>query len=211
MGLLIFVILFGTIPLINYLIFKRKLKHETTFIEPFLWLVAFASLYEFFGTILLQINCNFWFRIYILLSFLSLLYFFYQLFNKKYKSFFVFFIMIFFSCFVSLIFVWNNSNNLQSDSFLNTIQTITILSFSMIWFKNIFTNLQIEYLWKSPVFYFISGMVIYYFGTLFLFLLSDIIYKNDKSSLQEYWMINIFLNFIFRLLLIIGIWKGRVK
>lgn len=178
---------------------------------PYIVLVFIASIYEYAGTILLQINVKYWFVLYEFLVCLALFYYYYKLLNKVNKRLFYFFIILFLFISLNNIIVWDGENFNVLASYYNLLQTIFIITFSVQWIKGMFTSLKVESFTESSVFYFVSGLILYYSGTVFLFLMSNLIFKMDKSSFQEYWMLNIILNLALRTLLLIGIWKGRVK
>jgi hypothetical protein len=208
--LLIFTILYGTLPFIFYQIIKKNLTGLKE-IYPFILTVLIASLYEFLGTIILKISFEKWYLIYKILAFLSLHYFFYYLLNKAYKFVFLLFCGVFGLLVVLTFSLWIDFNFLDLNSYFNIFQTIVVLTFSILWFRKMFRSLEVDNLLKNSNFYFISGLIIYYCGTVYLFLMSSTIYNIDKSNFQYYWLLNIILNLVLRSLLIIGIWKARVK
>jgi len=59
------------------------------------------------------------------------------------------------------------------------------------------------------LFYFRFDFVL--FWKLFSFLMTELIYETNNNLFQYYWLLNIILNLVLRSLLIIGIWKARVK
>jgi hypothetical protein len=203
----LFTILYGLIPFI-LLAFNancKGIKH----VYPFVFVVFIASLYEFIGSIVLGINVELWFLFYDVLVFFSIHYFFYNLLNRKYTNLFLVFIILFLVLYCILRFGLWLFNYLQISSFVNVYQTLIILFFSIVWFKRIFQEYEIDNLLNSPTFYFISGLLIYYCGTVVLFLSASYIYATDQSNFQYYWLLNIILNFVLRTLLIVGIWKAR--
>jgi hypothetical protein len=201
------IILYGIFPILFSLIFKVNIKA----IRPFLLVVFFSSLYEFFGTFIFELNSKYWFICYKILAFCSLHYFFYKLLNSDYKIIFVLFVTFFLTILFYSLFEWDQLNYLDVNSYFNTLQTIIVLVFSILWIVRFFSKLEIASFTQSPFFYFISGLILYYSGTIFLFLLSSYIFKNDKANFQSYWMLNIIFNLVLRTLLIVGIWNGRVK
>lgn len=203
--------MYGILPILIFSFKKEKLSKEAILILPFIFVVFIASLYEFFGTVVLKLNVEYWFIFYNFLVFFTLLYFFYFLLKEISKFFFIFFIFLFVCLSIYSLFKWNGENFIVISSYYNLLQTIFILTFSIFWIKRIFINLELDSFTKSSTFYFISGLILYYSGTVFLFLLSNLIFKMDKSTFQDYWMLNIILNWVLRTLLIIGIWKGQVK
>lgn len=205
--IIIFTVLYGLIPflLLGYITGREKIKA----ILPFTLVVFFASLYEFFCSILFQINVEQWFSIYSLLAFCGIHYFFYKILNKKFSYLFIVLILLYLFFYGSLRFGLRSLNYLDISSYLNVYQTIIVLLFAVIWFRRIFQQFEIENLLDSPTFYFISGLLIYYCGSIVIFLMASDLYATDQNSFQYYWLVNIILTFVLRTLLIIGIWKAR--
>lgn len=200
-------ILYGLLPLI--FIHLNSNLNGIRAIYPLVCVIFIASLYEFIGSFLLEINVELWFLIYDLLVFLSVHYFFYTLLNKKYAKLFITVILLLILSYGFLSFDERLLNYLQISAFFNVFQTLTIFLFSIIWFKNIFQECEIENLLESPHFYFISGLLIYYCGSVVLFLSASHIYETNHSDFQYYWLLNIILTFVLRTSLIVGIWKAR--
>lgn len=203
----VFAVLYGVLPLLIYKIKNISLKP----VEPFIWVVFIASLYEFFGTYILKFNATYWLQVYKILAFVSIHYFFYKLLKSKYLLLFKFFIVAFLMLQLFCFLKRDSIDFLDINAYFNLLQTIIVIVFSVLWFRSIFLNLELDSFTKSPMFYFVSGLILYYSGTVFLFLLSNFIFTMDKSNFQSFWMLNIFLNFVLRTLLIIGVWKGKVK
>ncbi len=212
-NILIFTIFYGLVPLFLLITFNYRLSNIKN-IYPFVFVVFIASLYEFIGTVLFKINVENWFLIYGTLAFFSIQYFFYDILNNRFKFLFIAFTTSYVVLLIISIyyyFSFKSSDYLVVNSFLIVFQTITILFFSILWFIKVFHEIKIDDLSQSPHFYFISGLIISYSGSVFLFLTASYIYASDKSNFQYYWLLNIILNLVLRTLLIVGIWKARVK
>lgn len=209
--LIIYIVIFlGILPSIFVLIKRNKIKTIQSY-YPMIFLVAFGSIYEFFFTILLKINSEYWFRFYDLISFLLISYYFKSILEKNNHKF-IYIANIIYSLFYTFLFLfWNRNINLDTGSYLNALQTVFIFIFSILWFINIFKNLAYDSLLKNPHFYFVSGLILYYTGTIFFFLMSSVIFEKERIYILDYWMLNIFFNFIYRILLLIGIWKAIQK
>jgi hypothetical protein len=147
--------------------------------------------------------------IYEILSFLTIFYFFFQVLQKKFAKLFLAFLVGFVILWFFLFLNFNIKDLLIINSYSHTFITVFILFFTIIWFRKLILDAYIENLLQNSTFYFISGLILYHCGTLFLFLLSNYIYKADSNLLHSYWMINILLNFVLRTLLIVGIWKAK--
>ncbi len=145
------------------------------------------------------------------MAFIGLHYFYYYLLDRKYKLLFLVYIIGFIILIILSQTVWINYIYLEKSAYFNMFQTLIVLTFSILWFKQLFSKLEEESLSKNPNFYFVSGLIVCYCGTVFLFLVSSSIYAYDKSNFHYYWLLNILLNFVLRSLLIIGVWKARVK
>ena len=205
--ILIFTILYGLVPFLLLLFNNKRIQNKA--IMPFTFVVFIASVYEFVGSILCKINVEYWFFIYVLLTFLSIHYFLYYLLGGELKKIFVLVAVFFLIFFVVLLFYTFSWSFLVINSFLNAYQTLIILFFSIIWVKRIFQEFEIDNFLNCSDFYYVSGLLIYYCGTVFLFLSASYIYAEDHSNFQYYWLLNIILNFVLRTLLIVGIWKAR--
>jgi hypothetical protein len=207
----IFVVLLGVFPIAIYYLIKANRNEVLCAIFPFLWVVCIASLYEFFGTLIMRWDSKYWFIVYKVLAFFALHYFFYTVLKKKIKALFVVFIVLFLLLFLYYLVCLSQLDFFTINSYFNALQTIIVLTFSILWIRRIFITLEVDSLVNTPNFYFISGLVIYYAGTVFLFLLSNLIFKTYKSEFQDYWFLVFVLNLVVRTLLILGIWKTRVK
>lgn len=209
-------LLIGFLPLL-LLFLKRKSFDRNHPVVPFIWLTAIATAYELVGTSLLKTNTAYWFQLYPLLSFLSFQYFFSRLLRPFYKTAFRASLILFSITYCISFFYWGENNKLISSAINRSFITIFILTFSLIWFKklfdkldtsNLFEKVDIPNLWQSDLFYFISGIVIYYLTTFFLFLSGSFI-SNSNLYLNDYWLINVLATLILRISLIIGVWKMK--
>ena len=205
--IVIITILYGLVPFLLFLFTKRWIKKNS--IGPFALVVFIASLYEFIGSYLLEKNVELWFLIYDVMVFFSIHYYFYNLLQKKYNKLILKFICFSVPPFIALIFINLPYNFLEYSSFFNAFQTLIILFYSLFWFQKTFQEMEIENMLNNPNFYFISGLMIYYCGTIALFLLANEIYATEKSNFKYYWILNIILTLVLRTSLIIGIWKAR--
>ncbi|RYD98170.1 MAG: hypothetical protein EOP54_08545 [Sphingobacteriales bacterium] len=173
--------------------------------SPFIWLTAIATVYEFTGTIMLEIESNYWFHFYILLEFVALHYFFSKLLRPQFNIFFkttllLFVVFYIVSCFPAGYFI--------ASSITKTMTPLFVITGSTLWIRKLFIEMKVPNLWKNSDFYFVSGFLLYYTSTFFFFLLSDSIF-NLNSNFYDYWLVNIIAAFIFRILLSIGTWQMR--
>lgn len=211
MVLLYFVIVFGISPFLYFLVARRQSAIELKPILPYVFLTFISSLYEFFGTLTFGWNVSFWFLIYDILDFFCVFYFFYIILQKKYSKIFATFLVLFIAlcCYLYLHYYINDF--LIVNNYFKGFITFFVLLFSILWFVKMFAEVYVDNLLNNSTFYFISGFILYYCGTLFLFLLSNYILEVDSALFQSYWVVNIVLNFVLRTLLLVGLWKAKVN
>jgi hypothetical protein len=206
----------GIIPLLIIIWKKKALKwHHPT--VPYVWLVAIASLYEFIGTVILKINTAYWFQLYSFLSFIAMFYFFYRTLKSDYKTLFQYTMLSFILVFILSFFYWSEENVLLTTAINNTYETLIVIVFTSLWFKKTFDNIdntrlfeevEITDLWQSEMFYFVSGLFIYHCLTFFTFLFGNFIYDSNLYF-YDYWIVNVFGTIIFRIFLILSVWKMK--
>lgn len=197
----------GIVPLTVFFAKRKKGSVETYYFLPFIILLALSTVYEFVFTLLLKLNVNFWFSFYLLLEFYTLSYFFLKLSANKilWYTFSVAYLFLF-----SVLYLYRNDyNELVLDGYLSVFTFVTILIYSIFLFLKIADRLEHGNLVKAHLFYYVGGMLLYLAGTLFLFIMSDIIYLKSHKDFQDFWLLNVLFSFIFRVLIIIGIWKDH--
>lgn len=193
----------GVIPFL-VLVYKKKASFFKRPAVPFIWLTAFASCYEYIGTILLKIDTTYWFSIYDFLEFICLYFFFYKILPQKYRSALYIFLGFFGLMYILSLF---NLHELFKSVAINAIPTfLLVATCSTLWFKNLFEKTPLDNVWQYSGFYFIFGFIIYYSSTFLLFLLSDFIF-NSNLYFYDYWFINILAGLMLRFFLIIGAWN----
>lgn len=204
-------IIIGLVP-VCFLLFRslrRGFEIEMTAIKPFLWLLFFGSIYEFIFTFVLLVNTAYWFTLYILLEFLGLYYFFRKLFLGKYSGLLIFFLISYTLAWVTVCyFFWEKESHLKIESYFTVAETLFVYIFSVLWFNELFRKAEIISLWKTPVFYFICGFLLYFLGSLFMFLLISDIFKTNPNLILKYWIVSLIFALMMKVLICVGIWKA---
>lgn len=208
---LIFTVLYGILPLVLFLFNRKKNSSEISAILPFIILTFVASIYEFVFTFLLKFSIKYWLIVYNCFAFCTISYYYRIILDNDKKVYFKVNYISFFVLVSYVFFNWNRYEIIVLSSYMDSLQTSFVLIFSILWFKKIFNELKYNSLIDNPNFHFIAGLLLYYCGTLVLFLMSNSIYTHNKSMFQYYLLLNVILNLVIRTLLIIGIWKDRVK
>jgi hypothetical protein len=189
---------------------KDKINLKTFGILPFIYLILFSSLYELIITFYLKVDSKIWFRIYNLLEFGCVYYYFYTI-VIGFRKLFYFFIFIYLLLYTFLTANWFYISHLKSDSYLITLETLFVFIFTLLWFKQFFKTNSLFSLLSLSDFYFVSGLIIYLAGTFVLNILGDYILQIFKSKFLIYWNIMIAFNIVLRLFIIAGLWKKSTK
>jgi len=207
---LIFLVnLLGIFILPQYIYFNSTKSFAVKSILPFLVLTAISSLIELIFIYFLKFDSYVWSKLYFIIEFLVFAAVFNRLLNKKFLVITVFFTALFFSTYFYFFYASENYPVLKVFGILYFIQFLFIILFVVLWFKEIFEKKEVQSLLDLPLFYFVSGLLIYFSGTIFLFILSDEI-LNAGLSLYYYWIVNLVLVLIFRIFLLLTIWKDRL-
>ncbi len=191
------------------LLFKKRAFDRRQPVIFFVWLTAIAVVYEYVGSILLGKPTAYWFQLYDLLEFMALYYFFYRALPVRYKAVLYSFLILFGATYTLSLLYWDQDNALKTIN-INAIPIILfVFAGCGLWFKNLFDKTDVINLWQSVDFYFVSGFIIYYSSTFFLFLLSNFIFKSESLYIYDYWVINVLATLILRIFMIFGVWKMK--
>src|SRR3546814_749894 len=83
-------------------------------------------------------------------------------------------------------------------SFSNTLQSVVLMSFSLLFFYQIFTRQEYVHIEKQAMFWINSGVLIYFSVNIFLFMLFDLVIVQQQEELYAiHLIINIFSNILY--------------
>lgn len=202
----------SVLPLL--LLYLREVKRihadAVLAIKPYLWLMLIGAFYELIFTGLLKIPSAYWFTAYTFLEFLVLWYFFRKLFLNKHKYFFFLSLVIVSLGFILVLFYWSLAVHRKLEGYLSVPISLFIFISVFRYYKKLFFKAELVSLWITPVFYFISGLMIYFsVGVFVSLLIYDL--KVITGLSEKYWIIFIIVALIMRLMITIGIWIGTEK
>jgi hypothetical protein len=106
------------------------------------------------------------------------------------------------------IFIENIASMNTIPRFINSILLIVL---SMLFFYKIFIDMKIFPLGSHPMFWINTGILIYFSGTLFLFIFSNSLMEQSDQTYWESWIIHSILNILLNLFFAIGLWHKRTK
>lgn len=201
----LFIITFGLF--IFYLINRNKLINLN--IDFLILLLSIGFIFELFSSVILKIDSIYWFKIYSYFEFITLLIFFRKLIGIT-QSVFLFIMSLYSLIYIVLAFLFFNQINVHIfELFIPITNCLLVYTCSTKWTIQQFEKLETSSLLHFPVFYILSGMILYYSGTFFIFGLETIFRYTKSPILLYFWYINLFLLFIYRLSFYIAIWKAK--
>ena len=190
------------------LVFYVKLKSNNNLLHLVI-LFSFGALYELIFTIYFKVNSEIWFKIYPFLEFIGLLYFFRKLIGLSQSVFYII-IGIYSVLFIYMYYLYHfKISSTALELFIPITHCLLVFTGSTKWTIQQFEKLETSSLLHFPVFYILSGMILYYSGTFFIFGLETIFRYTKSPVLLYFWYINLLLLFIYRLSFYIAIWKAK--
>lgn len=196
------------IGIFTYFFYETKVKRFQTFsFVPFIGLIFISTIVELLiYSKLFKIGSVIWFRTYGILEFFTLFYFFLKL-LRGYRVFFSLSFISYLFVFVLLLLERITISALKADAYLISIETIFVFTSIILWFMQVFKDANTASLSILPEFFFVSGLILFFSGTLTLELLSNSIFIKSKSDFLVYWNLMSVCNIILRLLILAGLWK----
>jgi hypothetical protein len=200
----------GLLPLGIYYIFKRKAKETERPVIPFLWLIAFASAYELFGTLHMGWSSAVWFSIYDLLEFCALWYYLNRMLKGHFHKSLYIFVLFFVIAYVYMN--WNAVSGLRGKAVLSSITFPFVFVCSFIWLNGRLQKTgSLVLATPLPQWLIVLALLSFYTLTYFLYLLGYSLYESDHTGFFYFWQINVILTLAFRLTLSIAVWKMERK
>lgn len=206
-NLTIAVILFSIILLLYFKFSKGK--NSDLNINNLILLFFIGGIYELLFTMVLGYDSQIWFKIYPFLEFIALLYFFRKLIGLSQSVFYII-IGIYSVLFIYMYYLYHfKISSTALELFIPITHCLLVFTGSTKWTIQQFEKLETSSLLHFPVFYILSGMILYYSGTFFIFGLETIFRYTKSPVLLYFWYINLLLLFIYRLSFYIAIWKAK--
>ena len=193
------------LPIIYFFINKEQDLNVVLLIVLF----GIGGCYELIFSMILNYNTEIWFKIYPFLEFIALLYFFRKLIGLSQSVFYII-IGIYSVLFIYMYYLYHfKINSTALELFIPITHCLLVFTGSTKWTIQQFEKLETSSLLHFPVFYILSGMILYYSGTFFIFGLETIFRYTKSPVLLYFWYINLLLLFIYRLSFYIAIWKAK--
>ncbi len=196
-------------PLIIAIFRRRYLTNELKVL--FLYLIA-SIITEILGNVfarVLHIPNHFILNTFAVLECILISFIFQEVFiNKNLKR--VAFILIIIYTLVSIYLFIMPDGFFKFNSIVNTISCLLIIIWVFAYFYQLLQTLQVIKLYTIPLFWISVGCLLYFSGTLFIFLYSDtILFQKEPILYYQLWNIYYVLLFVFRFLLAVGLWFSK--
>ncbi|MBC7890953.1 MAG: hypothetical protein H7Y12_01955 [Sphingobacteriaceae bacterium] len=96
------------------------------------------------------------------------------------------------------------------DGLLYVFENIPLVLLALLFFYRLLNTLEATNLFRFPMFWFSTGILIYFSGTLFVYMFSSyIVTAENYLTLRDLWSLTTYLNIVFHLVLSVGIWHTR--
>ena len=92
------------------------------------------------------------------------------------------------------------------DSFSGSIGNICLIAISLIFFFQLFNNMEVENLFIYPYFWISIAVLVYFSGIFFVNVFAEYITFNKDEAIIQYWIIKQYLTIFHRIFLAIGLW-----
>lgn len=198
----------GVTPLLIFLGFRVKRKFlngASRQVLPISLLMALSTIVELAFTPYWLSN-DIWFRLFSLLEFYTVAWFFASEFKGRYKKLINVFYVILTAIWLAVT-LWVPLK-VGSDMLISLPETFFTFILVFLWFKDIFQRLQKISLLDSFSFYFVAGITFYLACSMFVGILQKQISDNEDLLLSDLWKINVVAVLIARMLFNISAWKA---
>lgn len=173
---------------------------------PYILLTFIGTIYEFVFTICLQISHDMWWQLYTLMELLALSWFFYYSLAKLYRIYIVIASALFSALWVYFTII--RREGVGSDLYLAAPETVIILSGAIFWFSDLFKKADVV-LFRSPAFYFVSGVTFYYATSMFFFMIFSEMDNADPALEARVWIVQASAAMILRILIGVSVWVAK--
>jgi len=182
----------------------KYLTHELVYVAAFLGL---SLLGELVATVLsaLGINNLFVLHFYTMLEFSLIALFYQRFFGGYYPRWFVPTLLVVFIAFavINLLFIQSLS---EFNTYARGLEGLLTIVLAMMCFYKMLMELESKRPEKHPVFWINAGYLFYFAGSLFLFILSNVVLKENKSFNFMFWGFHACLFALMHLFIGIGLW-----
>lgn len=201
-----FLVFIGSLPLIIFFIKGIKKINYIKFLLPYCILMFIGGIYELVVTGIFKVNSTPWFRIYNLLEFFCLLYFYNKLLGKN--ILFLFFGILYIITYLYQIYEWIYFPRIGYNIIIMKVEMVSlVLISSIIWFVDAFKKMEETSFYVNPIFYIVAAFLLYFCSTFIVFIVTDYM-KQYKMNIRGFYMIIFYAALVLRTTLLVIFWKA---
>lgn len=97
------------------------------------------------------------------------------------------------------------------DDIAMAIESIVFMVYALITYFNLIKTLEYENIFSNPVFWFNTAVLVYFAGSLFVFVFSNRLLAYSQKASYHLWAIHSVCNIMYNLLIATGFWKTKKK
>ncbi|BCY28300.1 hypothetical protein KK2020170_11680 [Flavobacterium okayamense] len=172
--------------------------------------MVIGGIYESIVTGIFKVGTTPWFRIYTLLEFFALLYFYNKLLGRN--KLFLLFSILYIMTYLYQIYEWVYFPRIGFNFISLKVEMVSlVLISSLIWFVDAFKKMEETSFYVNPVFYIIAAFLLYFCSTFIVFVVTDYM-KQYKMNIRGFYMIILYAALVLRITLLVVFWKAsRIK
>lgn len=182
------------LPLLVFILFYKR--NKSLWVKVLLFYVVFSFAID---TVLLRLDTvNHRDTIYNILSIFTVIeysiftYVLYSIIeNRVFRTLILGSAIAFYIFAVSLYIYGVDEDQYSFDSLPASVESILIVAYSIFYLFDQMNKPQVMFIYQEPNFWFVVGFIIYFSGTLFLFIQAN---NLDRDIRDNFWKINLFLN-----------------
>jgi hypothetical protein len=146
------------------------------------------------------------------LSYIEVFFFgiyFYQIVEKNFAKKTILFLIISTLIIITWSHWFSGREYNRLDSFSLSIENLSLIAMSLIFFYQLLNNLNIQNILKYPDFWISAGILLYFSGAFFSFIFAEYVAFSKDESINNYFQIFEYLLLFQRIFLAIGLWFSK--
>lgn len=147
---------------------------------------------------------------YVLIEFVLLTLIYLQALNKSLSAWWVRILLVGFVVF-SLVNAFYIQGLSANNSYQRTLETVIVIAWILFYFYKTLQELKVQKIELEPMFWFSGGALIYFAGTLFIYIFSNYLLRYSKSLAVAIWAAHAFFLILFYISTSIALWINPKK
>lgn len=113
---------------------------------------------------------------------------------------------------VAILNGWIGEGFFHFNAYIRALEGLILISLALLYFYKLLKDLKIQRIEREPVFWVSLGVLLYFSGSLFLFLISNVLNQEATKTLSmTIWGIHSFLNIMLNIILAIALWVKQPR